>query len=186
MICACFVRSWMSLVESRFELICRRDEQDETKWETANDYLTRVSGALRLYAAYLVYTDPSALWGYAAAMLNSVPPNRTTATALLGFLQAGGHVLWRRYGRQAIKLFAVVQRDWVPALAKQGAAAAAEMTQLRLYCESGYRDEPEGMEIVQSVQDSEAADAKERGTGGGGRYGGGRYSGGRGRGGRWR
>jgi len=80
-------------------------------------------------------------------------------TDLLGFLQAGGHVLWRRYGRQAIKLFAVVQREWVPSLAKQGAAAAAEMTQLRLYCESGYRDEPEGAEIVQSVQDSEAADA---------------------------
>ena len=152
---------------------CRRDENDETKWESSADYLTRVSGAMRLYGAYLVYTDPGALWGHVAAMLNSVPPNRTTATALLGFLQAGGHMLWRRYGRQAVKLFAVVQGDWVPALSTQGAAAAAEMTQLRLFCESGHRAEPEGSQIVQSMQDSEAADAQTRTTGGGGgRYGG--------------
>lgn len=137
-----------------------------------------MSGALRLYAAYLVYTDPPALWSYVAAMLNCVPPNRTTATALLGFLQAAGNHLWRRYGRQTVKLFAVVQQEWVPALAKQGAAAAAEVTQLRLFCESGYRDEPEGAQIVQSVQDSEAADAQERGGYGG--RGGGRGGGGRG------
>lgn len=139
-----------------------------------------MSGALRLYAAYLVYTDPAALWGFVAAMLNSVPPNRTTATALLGFLHAGGHQLWRRFGRQAVKLLAVVAREWLPALATQGAAAAAEMTQLRLFCESGYRDEPEGSRIVQAMQDSEAADAQERGSSsGGGRHsGGGRYSGG--------
>eukprot|EP00892_Ulva_mutabilis_P006505 jgi/Ulvmu1/4226/UM019_0205.1 len=160
----------------------RRDENDDTKWESSADYLMRLSGALRLFAAYLVYAHPSALWSYAAGMLNAVPPNRTTASALLGFLQTGGHELWRRYGRQALKLFAVVQREWLPALAKQGAAAAAELTQLRLFCEKGFREEPEGSRIVESVQDSEATDAQERPSGGGGRYGGrgGNRAGGRG------
>ena len=60
----------------------------------------RMSGTLRLLGALWVNVDMEGAWAFLAALLNAVPPNRLSATALLAFLQTAGHALCAEYGRQ--------------------------------------------------------------------------------------
>lgn len=60
----------------------------------------RMSGTLRLLGALWVNLDLEGAWCFVAAMLNAVPPNRPSASALLAFLQTAGNALCGQYGRQ--------------------------------------------------------------------------------------
>jgi hypothetical protein len=60
----------------------------------------RLSGTLRLLGALWVQLDMEGAWSFIAALLNSVPPNRPSASALLAFLQTAGHAICGQYGRQ--------------------------------------------------------------------------------------
>lgn len=79
-------------------LACREEEEEA-------DFLMRVSGTLRLLGALWVNHDIARAWAFVTAMLNAVPANRTSASALLAFLQTAGNALCHTYGRQVQLLF---------------------------------------------------------------------------------
>ena len=60
----------------------------------------RMSGTLRLLGALWVNLGLDGAWSFFAALLNSVPPNRSSASALLAALQTAGHAMCAQYGRQ--------------------------------------------------------------------------------------
>lgn len=49
-------------------------------------------------------------------LLNELPANRTTATALAVFLKIAGYQMWGRYKGQFIKMLQVVMDEFLPAL----------------------------------------------------------------------
>ena len=86
-------------------------------------------------------------WAYLACLLNALPANRATATALEGFLWAGGAALGVAHGRQFVKLLAVVDAVFLPALQAGPDAedARAVGVRLRAYVQGGgWREVPEG------------------------------------------
>lgn len=109
-------------------------------------------------------------WAFAASALNALPANRLVAVVLDGFLDAGGHALYRAYGRQFLKLLAALDEFFLPGLesrkrdggganAAAGAAADAAAAdaarpaaaRLRSYLHGGaFRDPPEGSVLPES------------------------------------
>ena len=67
-----------------------------------------MSGTLRLLGALCVELDMEAAWSFAAAMLNNVPPNRPSASALLAFLQTAGNALCGHYDRQVCEIQLII------------------------------------------------------------------------------
>lgn len=49
-----------------------------------------------------------------------------------------------------------IQREWLPALAKDRKAEAAAV-RLKAYCTSGFLDPPDGLELLEDVEDVEQA-----------------------------
>jgi hypothetical protein len=71
----------------------------------------RLSGTLRLLGALWVNLDLGGAWSFAAAMLNAVPPNKPSATALLALLETAGYALCGQYGRQVFCLLVIPERN---------------------------------------------------------------------------
>lgn len=121
-------------------------------WESSDAFCGRVRGyALFLGALPSAEGAPPAWvaagWAYLARLLNALPANRATATALEGFLWAGGAALGAAHGRQFVKLLAVVDAVFLPALLAGPDAedARAVGVRLRAYVQGGaWREVPEG------------------------------------------
>jgi nucleoporin GLE1 len=124
------------------------------KVESEEEYVSRMQGFVRLQAAMLqVDNDPQLAeislgqaWGYVAWLLNSLPACRYTASALDAFLSVAGFRMFRRYGRQFVKMMAYVSTYFLRDLGELGDAGAnAVASRLESYVgRQGYRTEPKG------------------------------------------
>jgi hypothetical protein len=88
-------------------------------------------------------------WAYAARLLNHVPASRTSAAALMAFLNAGGSAMHARYGGQFVKMLHSLYDAFLPDLAAHGDPdARAVGARLRTYLERAqYASVPEGREL---------------------------------------
>lgn len=127
-------------------------------WESSDAYCGRVRGyALFLGALPAAEGAPpawlSAGWSYLARLLNALPANRATATALEGFLWSGGAALAAAHGRQFVKLLSLIDAVFLPALAASPDAETARAVgvRLRAYVHGGgWREVPEGRALPQT------------------------------------
>ena len=97
--------------------------------EKQDQFLKRMSGVVRLYAAVIVSIPrvrqqephPFGLqngWTCLAAIVNLTPRPEITATVLLNFLEVAGHRLLNAYGKQFIKLLDLVCTEYMTAIRK--------------------------------------------------------------------
>ena len=124
------------------------------KVENEEEYVSRLQGFVRLYAAVLqVDRDPDRMeealghaWAYVAWLLNVLPASRYTASALDAFLSVAGYRMAGRFGRQFAKLMAYVSTHFLKELEALGDTDAnAVATRLGSYVRSQlYRTEPKG------------------------------------------
>lgn len=122
--------------------------------ENVEEYVTRLQGFVRLYAAVLqVDRDPQTMeaalgqaWAYTAWLLNALPASRFTASALDAFLSVAGWRLFGRFGRQFVKMMDYVSTHFLRELEDIGDSDAnAVATRLRSFVGSKlYRNEPKG------------------------------------------
>ena len=122
--------------------------------ENEEEYVSRLQGFVRLYAAVLqVDRDQERMeealgqaWTYVAWLLNALPACRYTASALDAFLSVAGFKMAQRYGRQFAKMMAYVSTYFLKDLEALGDADAnAVATRLESYVGSQqYRSEPKG------------------------------------------
>eukprot|EP00898_Chlorokybus_atmophyticus_P000090 jgi/Chlat1/1081/Chrsp110S01544 len=165
-----FDRQRLSSDAEYFSLIGQKfNAQTGEPAESTDDYLGRMGGYITLYAAITQVdilqpgvTHPYGLqhaWSWLARLLNRLPPNRATATALESFLKASsilhcsdavtavaGYRLHRQYERQLMKLLAAVHDEFLPKVAvTNDPDARAVMTRLQTYLLSQqFLQEPEG------------------------------------------
>lgn len=97
----------------------------EGKIEPQDQYLKRLAGLQRLYAAILITKQkrsqqgqlhPHGLengWIWLANFLNLEPLPEICATLLLEFIQVCGADMWQAYQRQFLKLLIVLQQSYM-------------------------------------------------------------------------
>ncbi|KFQ29517.1 Nucleoporin GLE1 [Mesitornis unicolor] len=98
----------------------------DSKMEEQDQFLKRMSGLIRLYAAIIQLrwpygskqgTHPHGLnhgWRWLAQMLNMEPLADVTATLLFGFLEVCGNALMKQYQVQFWKMMLLIREDYVP------------------------------------------------------------------------
>ncbi|XP_078502733.1 mRNA export factor GLE1 isoform X2 [Lissotriton helveticus] len=98
--------------------------------EQQDNFLKRMSGMIRLYAAIIQlrwpYRDkqgghPHGLnhgWQWLAQMLNTEPLVDVTATLLFDFLEVCGNALMKQYQVQFLKLIQLIKEDYFPRIEK--------------------------------------------------------------------
>eukprot|EP00192_Tetraselmis_astigmatica_P006812 CAMPEP_0117653256 /NCGR_PEP_ID=MMETSP0804-20121206/3088_1 /TAXON_ID=1074897 /ORGANISM="Tetraselmis astigmatica, Strain CCMP880" /LENGTH=724 /DNA_ID=CAMNT_0005459407 /DNA_START=286 /DNA_END=2460 /DNA_ORIENTATION=+ len=131
------------------------ERQQKGRWESTDDFLFRSLGFIYLYAAIVqvdVAQHPHGLergWEYLARLLNSLPSNRTTSTALHAFLKVCGYKMYHIYGKQFMKLLEYVQEFFLPDLNKStDPDARAVHSRLHLFIDGReYMKSPVGREI---------------------------------------
>lgn len=130
------------------------------KTESEDDFLKRMCGVVRLYAAIIQtqaaifgtgVSHPHGLergWMWLARILNSDPYPSLTATALCEFLEVCGYALQKEYKRQFKKLFIVMCKDFLPKI-ESVTSQRGPMERLKQFLEgcehSGKVPEPEGL-----------------------------------------
>lgn len=133
---------------------------DDGKAESEDDFLKRMSGVVRLYAAIIQtqvaifgagVSHPHGLergWMWLARVLNTDPHPSITATALGEFLEVCGYVLQKEYKKQFKKLFIVMCKDYVPKI-EVITSQRGPLERLKHFLESCERSgkvpEPEGL-----------------------------------------
>ncbi|DBA75864.1 TPA: hypothetical protein ACH3X1_010262 [Trebouxia sp. C0004] len=134
-------------------------------YELPDRYLQRVGGFVAFYAALMQsdlwpLSSPSGIssaWQYMARLLNSLPANRTSATALYALLQTAGYRLHRIFKDQFIKLLRCIYDSFWAALQKSTdpdvRATAARIKQFVM--DHTYREPPEGSELPEYDQSTD-------------------------------
>jgi len=125
------------------------------KLETTDNFCRRIQGFMLFYAAYTQCDNPrhphgiNHAWAWASRLVNRVPPNRFSATALESFTKHAGFALWSAYGAQFGKILDVVDREFLPTLeAKDDADSRPVVSRMRTYLnERGFLRAPEGREM---------------------------------------
>ncbi|KAK9822710.1 hypothetical protein WJX81_005965 [Elliptochloris bilobata] len=131
-------------------------------WESTDEYVGRMQGYIAFYAAFLQAEQPGHphglehAWTFCARLLNHLPANRSTATALDAFLKAAGYRMAAAYGRQFMKLLQVLDSAFMADLSRQADPdAKAVHSRLATYLRSAaWRQEPEGRALPQSDSSS--------------------------------
>jgi len=132
--------------------------------EQQNEFLRRVSGYTRLYAALIITSPPPApgsgpssvhphgiehAWSWLSHIVNVEPRPDVTATVLLEFLSVAGHSLWRTYHRQFVKLVQSMFTDYLPRVAAVSLAGAGgpvtRLESLLKSCINGTIPAPKGL-----------------------------------------
>ncbi|KAA6424922.1 MAG: Nuclear-export-signal (NES)-containing polyadenylated-RNA export factor (ISS) [Trebouxia sp. A1-2] len=134
-------------------------------YELPDRYLQRVGGFVTFYAALMQselwpLRSPngiSSVWQYMARLLNSLPANRTSATALYALLQTAGYRLHRVFKDQFIKMLRCIYDSFWTALQKSTdpdvRATAARIKQFIM--DHTYREPPEGSELPEYDQSTD-------------------------------
>ncbi|XP_062558791.1 mRNA export factor Gle1 [Armigeres subalbatus] len=130
----------------------------ENVLEKQDQYLKRMTGMARLYAAIVVSSPrrgeasahPHGLecgWRWFCNMLNLSPLPDICATVITEFLQTAGGSLWAIYGKQFVKVLKVVQEQYLPALNKvdEGGPKTRLEGLIAKITSEGKIDRPEGM-----------------------------------------
>ena len=125
------------------------------KLETTDNFCRRIQGFMLFYAAYTQCDNPrhphgiNHAWAWVSRLVNRVPPNRFSATALESFVKHAGFALWSAYGAQFGKILDVVDREFLPTLeAKDDADSRPVVSRMRTYLnERGFLRAPEGREM---------------------------------------
>jgi nucleoporin GLE1 len=132
-------------------------------FESDDEYLERMSGVTRLFAAFTtadVKNHPYGIgeaWMWLARILNQKPKN-ATATVLHAFLQIAGFKMLQTYRNQFAKLLYFIHSTFLPLLAKKSETQRASRTRVELYIESFMRsqriNEPDGFRLAAQQQSS--------------------------------
>lgn len=139
---------------------CRRKSEDGL--ETTDAFITRQGGYIFFFAA-LLQVDHSAppeaierAWGWFARLLNRLPANRVTATAILSFLKSAGFRLYGSYGRQFHKLLVLISGEFLRRLEGAGDQdVRAAHTRIRSYLDDReFLEQPEGRVMPMEDQSS--------------------------------
>lgn len=125
--------------------------------ESTDDYLGRMTGYVMLYAAITQSDNPGNPhglaygWAYLARLLNALPPNRLTATAVDAFLKVAGFRMAGTYRGQFTKILETVQGDFLQRiLADDDPDARAVATRLQTYLKTGrHTTAPDGRDMPQ-------------------------------------
>ncbi|GMH40569.1 hypothetical protein BSKO_08473 [Bryopsis sp. KO-2023] len=128
------------------------EEGTGTRLETEDEFVTRQSGYIMLFAGLLQVDDGknssgvNEAWMYLARLLNALPPTRVTATALENFLRIAGSKLFYRYKNQMVKLLQFMDSHFLKQLGESGEVEVrAIYTRLYTYLSTEkFREEPEG------------------------------------------
>ena len=132
------------------------DAPPETpKLENTDTCVSAFAGSCLFYASYAQADHARhphglpAAWAWLSRLLNKVPPNRFSATALEAFLKHAGFAMHAAYGRQFGKLLDAVGSAFLPSLeAKDDADARPVVSRTRTYLnERGFLNPPEGREM---------------------------------------
>ncbi|KAM6431214.1 mRNA export factor GLE1 isoform 2-T2 [Liasis olivaceus] len=112
----------------------------DEKVEPQDNFLKRMSGMIRLYAAIVQLqwpyrdkqgTHPHGLnhaWRWLAQMLNMEPLADVTATILFDFLEVCGNALMKQYQMQFWKMLLLIREEYFPRI--EGITSAGEMGSL--------------------------------------------------------
>ncbi|EFJ38498.1 hypothetical protein SELMODRAFT_402470 [Selaginella moellendorffii] len=98
-------------------------EDDSGTLETADDYVARMTAYVTLYAAITQTggTNGHGIangWKWCAQLLNHLPANRYSASALFAFLETAGFRLYQSYPKPFMKLMNTIVTRFVPLLQK--------------------------------------------------------------------
>ena len=123
--------------------------------ESTDSYCLRLRGVALFHAAYCQAEHakhPHGLahaWRWVSRLLNKVPANRFSATALEAFLKHAGFAMYAAYGRQFGKTLDVVQDRFLPELERGGDADAKPvLNRMRTYLnERSFLVPPEGRDM---------------------------------------
>ena len=132
-----------------------RREGDPPKLETTDAFGQRLRGFMLFYAAFTQVDHakhPHGLphaWAWCSRLLNKVPPNRFSATALEAFLKHAGFAMHAAYGRQFGKMLDVVHARFLPELRrKDDPDARPVVNRAATYLnERAFLKSPEGREM---------------------------------------
>lgn len=126
--------------------------------EGEDNYLKRMSGIVRLYAAILQtpskpHPHPHGLehgWAWFARVLNMEPHPTLTATAIYDMLEIAGHALMKAYGRQFQKMLYYMCKQYIPCIEKiTPTAQQGPLARLKIFLEkcvsAGNIPQPKGM-----------------------------------------
>ncbi|XP_062518503.1 mRNA export factor GLE1-like [Corticium candelabrum] len=133
---------------------------DDGKVEEEEQYLKRMSGILRFYAAIIQSTPPGGGqsahphgvehgWVWLSRLVNLSPRQDVTATLLFDFLEVAGHALLEAYGKQFRKLLALIASEYYPKIEKvTPESKRGPLTRLRQFLEdcvkTGRISQPQG------------------------------------------
>ena len=100
-----------------FKAMCFKidDSGSYAKVEADDEYVDRLQGYVRFYAALLQSDNAvdnfniSTAWIYLAWLLNAIPASRYSASALDAFLSVAGYKLWLTFKTQFVKLLRYIQ-----------------------------------------------------------------------------
>ena len=123
--------------------------------ESTDSYCLRLRGVALFHAAYCQAEHakhPHGLahaWRWVSRLLNKVPANRFSATALEAFLKHAGFPMYPAYGRQFGKTLDVIQDRFLPELERGGDADAKPvLNRMRTYLnERSFLVPPEGRDM---------------------------------------
>lgn len=112
--------------EKAYFKICGYKE-DEGKLETTDDYVARMTAYVTLYAAITqAEIDGGANahglkegWAWCARLLNNLPADRLTASALEAYLNVAGFRLCQVYNKSFMKVLHVIATEFIQNLKKQ-------------------------------------------------------------------
>ncbi|KAL2635438.1 hypothetical protein R1flu_006917 [Riccia fluitans] len=141
-------------------------KEENGKLESTDDYVARMNAYITFYAALTqtelqgVGVNPhgiSEAWAWCARLLNRIPANRTSASALESFLKTAGFRLYKTYPEPFRKLMNVIISDYLLSLKNNDDVdARAVVNRLETYLQtSQFVNSPEGR--VMPVRDISSA-----------------------------
>lgn len=121
--------------------------------EKQDQFLKRMSGMMRLYAAIMVVPPPPLrgastrhphgvehAWMWLSRVMNIYPHADITATMIYDMLQVAGNALYARYGKQFQKLLYVLIKEYLPKLKRVASASGGgPLTRLETFLEASLK-----------------------------------------------
>ncbi|GAQ88946.1 hypothetical protein KFL_004720050 [Klebsormidium nitens] len=128
--------------------------EEDGQLESTDAYIGRMTGIMVFYAA-ITQTDPprgqpvhglDQAWAWLARLLNGLPPNRGSGSALESMIKVAGFRLNQTYPKQFRKILDVIMTALLPALQKTGDADTAPViNRVETYVGTrSYEKPPEG------------------------------------------
>lgn len=133
------------------------EDTGQVSKESTDEFVGRMAGYVMLYGAAMQSDNPQNphglqhAWAMLARLLNALPPNRVTATAVDALLKVSGYRLHQAYRGQFSKLLQYIDHDFLSALGTSNDPdARAVHTRIQTYLRtSQFAKPPEGRDMPQ-------------------------------------